>query len=491
MSYRLGTILIGASLLFLSATAQADGRLQGGVVTGDSARNLEGAVVRIPSLNRTVTTGRDGRFSFGQIPAGTHELTVTYLGAVASTQQVSIRNGQTETLLISVAGLTEEIIVQGFRSGNARALNQQRASDTVVSVVSADEVGALPDANVAEALQRVPGVFIERDQGEGRFVGIRGIDPNLNTTTINGLLVPSPEAGARSVALDVIPSDLLEGLEVTKTFTPDMDLSAIGGNINVRALSAYDRGERSLSLSAEGSYNELVEETSPKLAATWTNLFDVGGGSRNLGVAAAVSWFDRDFGSDNIETDGGWPDDLETIGGQEFKGAEEIEQRSYTVNRERLGAALNFDFHTDRGNYYWRNLYSDFSDQEYRTRNEFKFDDGVATAATSQSALWQDAAVEKSMKDRLEEQTILSTLLGGENDFDLWHVEYSYGYSYSREQEPDGSTPPSHRKRWTSGTRTSAGSRHCSGKRPFTRLRAMSSTSSSMWMGMRRTSPTT
>ena len=67
-------------------------------------------------------------------------------------------------------------------------------------------------------MQRVPGVFLERDQGEGRFVGIRGIDPNLNTTTINGLLVPSPESGARSVALDVIPSDLLEGLEITKTF---------------------------------------------------------------------------------------------------------------------------------------------------------------------------------------------------------------------------------------------------------------------------------
>ena len=437
MSGRNSVPVIGVMLLLFSTAVSADGRLQGRVVTGEDARNLEGAVLRISELDRTVTSSRDGRFSFGQVPAGSFEVTVSYLGAVASTQQVTVTEGRTETIEISMGGLTEEIIVQGFRSGTASALNQQRASDTVTSVVSADAVGALPDANVAEAVQRVPGVYIERDQGEGRFVGIRGIDPNLNTTTINGLLVPSPEAGARSVALDVIPSDLLEGLEVTKTFTPDMDLSAVGGNVNVRALSAYDRGDRSLSLSAEGSYSELVEETSPKLAATWTNLFDVGGGSRNLGVAAAISWFDRDFGSDNIETDGGWPDDLETVGGQEFKGAEEIEQRSYTINRERLGAALNFDYHTDRGNYYWRNLYSDFSDQEYRTRNEFKFDDGVATSGSDRSAAWQDATVEKSMKDRLEEQTILSTLIGGENDFELWHIDYSYGYSYSREQEPD------------------------------------------------------
>ena len=131
---------------------------------------------------------------------------------------------------------------------------------------------------------------------KGRFIGIRGMDPNLNTTTINGLLVPSPESGARSVALDVIPADLLEGLEITKTFTPDMDLSPPSAATSTFGrLSAYDRGDRSLSLTAEGSYNELVEETSPKLAGTWTNLFDVGGGSRNLGVAAAISWFDQGF----------------------------------------------------------------------------------------------------------------------------------------------------------------------------------------------------
>ncbi len=436
MPRRIATLLLGASLL-LSSAAFADGRLQGRVVTGEVAKNLEGAVLRIADLDRTVTTGRDGRFSFGQVPTGRHQMTVSYLGAVASTLEVTIREGRTENLEISMGGITEEIIVQGFRSGTASALNQQRAADTVTSVVSADAIGALPDANVAEAVQRVPGVFLERDQGEGRFIGIRGMDPNLNTTTINGLLVPSPETGARSVALDVIPADLLEGLEITKTFTPDMDLSAIGGNVNVRALSAYDRGERSLSFTAEGSYNELVEETSPKLAATWTNQFDVGGGSRNLGIAAAISWFDRDFGSDNIETDGGWPNDLETIGGQQFKGAEEIEQRSYAINRERLGAALNFDYHTDRGNYYWRNLYSEFSDQEYRTRNEFKFDDGEAVSGSDRNATWQGATVEKSMKDRLEEQQILSTLIGGENDFELWRIDYSYGYSYGREKEPD------------------------------------------------------
>ena len=181
----------------------------------------------------------------------------------------------------------------------------------------------------------------------------------------------------------MIPSDLVETLEVSKTFTPDMDSSGIGGSVDVRSLSAFDR--QGLSLSAEYSYNELVSDYSPKVAASWSSLFGPEG-NENIGVALAFSWFDRDFGSDNIETDGGWPNDLETIGGSTFQGAEEIEQRSYTVNRERTGVALNFDLRGENGQWYLRNLYSSFSDQEYRNRNEYKFDDGDAISGTSTSA---------------------------------------------------------------------------------------------------------
>ena len=417
--------------------AFADGRLDGRVSAGDGNTYLEGAVVRVESLERSVSTSRDGRFSFGQVPAGTYELVVEYLGTQTTRQTVRVTDGGNSNATITFSNAIDEIVVRGALSGTAAALNKQRASDTVMSAISADDIGALPDANVAEALQRVPGVFLERDQGEGRFVGIRGIDPNLNNTTINGLLVPSPESGARSVALDVIPSDLLEGLEVMKTFTPDMDASAVGGIVNVRSLSAFDRSGRYLTASAEGSYSDLVEEYSPKLALTFTDTFSLGGGQDNLGVAFATSWFDRDFGSDNVETDGGWPPDLETVGAVEFRGAEEIEQRSYTINRERTGAALNFDLRTDSSNFYWRNLYSEFSDQEFRARNEYKFDDGDAIQGDANSATWQDAVMEKSMKDRLEEQTIFSVLLGGETRFDSWSTDYSYGYSFSEEAEPD------------------------------------------------------
>ena len=427
---------VAAALLLGSATAMADGRLEGRVVAADQSTALEGASVRIESLDRTVTTQRDGRFSFGQLPAGSYSVTVSYLGAPSETQSVIIAEDTTASVDITLGRSMDEIVVHGVRGGNARALNLQRNSNTFVSIVSADAIGQLPDQNVAEAVQRVPGVFVERDQGEGRFIGIRGIDPNLNLTTINGLFVPSPESGARSVALDVIPADLVGSLEISKSVTPDMDASTIGGTVNIRSLSAFDHDGRSLTLSAEGSHNGLVESTSPKIGGSYTDLFDIGGGEKNLGVALAASWFDREFGSDNIETDGGWPNDLETVGGGEFKGAEEIEQRSYDVTRERIGLAANFDLRTDNGEYYLRNLYSDFSDQEYRTRNEWKFDDGGAISGSSTSAQWDGATVEKSIKDRLEEQTILSVLAGGENYVGDWTIDYSYGYSYSEEKEP-------------------------------------------------------
>ncbi|MYL01673.1 MAG: TonB-dependent receptor plug domain-containing protein [Gammaproteobacteria bacterium] len=116
-----------------------------------------------------------------------------------------------------------------------------RSADNLISVVTSDSIGQFPDENVSEALQRINGVFVERDQGEGRFVGVRGIDPQLNVASINGLNVPAPESDRRNVALDVIPSDLVESLEVTKTLTPDQDGDAIGGTINIKSLSAFDR----------------------------------------------------------------------------------------------------------------------------------------------------------------------------------------------------------------------------------------------------------
>ena len=96
-------------------------------------------------------------------------------------------------------------------------------------------MGRFPDPNAAEATQRISGVTVERDQGEGRFVMVRGTEPRLSAVAINGERIPSPEGDKRFVALDVIPADLLEAVEVVKAITPDMDGDAIGGEVNLLA----------------------------------------------------------------------------------------------------------------------------------------------------------------------------------------------------------------------------------------------------------------
>ncbi|WP_448567731.1 TonB-dependent receptor [Thalassotalea ganghwensis] len=390
-----------------NAFAQNNGNIHGQLSSENLTHYFSGAQLEIKELGITTTSRRNGSYRFNNIPEGSYTLVVSYMGANPIEQTITVKSGQTlehNLQLVTKLNRIENIVVYGQRSGQASALNQQRSADSIKSIVSADAIGQFPDQNAAEALQRLPGLSIERDQGEGRFVGIRGIDPNLNNVTINGLNVPSPEGGVRSVALDVLPAELIQGLAVSKSVTADMDADAIGGSIEVISLSAFDKNEDSASLTVQTSHNELRKETSPKLSGSYTHIID-----DTVGLAAALSYYDRDFGSDNIETN----------------GDDEIEQRFYQINRERLGAAINLDIRPDFNNqYYLRSLYSKFSDNEYRLANTFTFDG-------------EDSEVERESKDRFESQTILSVTAGAEHVINDWLVEYQVGYSKADEDEPD------------------------------------------------------
>ena len=430
----------------LTSGSVAANNIEGRITDSQNKVYFEGAQVKIAELNRTAITARDGSFHFSDLPEGEYTLVINYIGSAEMKEPINVINGNIIKKNFVIGGQhagMDNIIVYGQRSGQAGAYNRQKTADNLLSVVSSDAIGQLPDQNAAEALQRLPGMFIQRDQGEGRFVGIRGIDPNLNNVSINGLNVPSPEAGIRSVAMDVIPSELISSLEVSKTVTPDMDASAIGGSIDVKSLSAFDRENESYSFTAQTSYNALVEEISPKFSGSYTNVYQLKGNSQ-LGVAGAVSWFQRKFGSDNMETDGGWGDieveDSLTGEDVEIFGAEEIEQRDYVIERERLGFALNFDLHTSvTDKYYLRTLYSEFSDDEFRLRKEYKFEKGelVVNNSTNTSAQFINAEMDRDTKDRYESQEILSLVLGGENQLNHWLVEYNLGYSQSTEKEPN------------------------------------------------------
>ena len=334
-----------------------------------------------------------------------------------------------EQLAPSVAiedGEAVRIEVIGQAASLEQSLRQQRASDRIESVVKADGIGQLPDDNAAEALQRVPGISIERDQGEGRFIRVRGLSPDLNAVTINGSLVPAPESERRAVALDVLPAELLQSVSVVKTLTPDMDANSLGGTVEVESLSAFDHKSRFYTLSAETSYDDNTGEHSPKYAAAFSDRFGAGD---TLGIAAAVNFHDRSFGSDNVETGGDWDfDDAARLAS--------VEQRDYSIERERIGAALNFDFRPDDDSKYWlRTLYSRFADQEYRQLLKAEFEDAQEDGEIGETE------VARELKDREETQTIYSVVIGAEKQYSTWRVSGQVGYGRAGEDNPDQLDP--------------------------------------------------
>lgn len=411
--------------------------IQGRVLDRSGENGFEGAVIRVEELGLEAVSERDGRYRIGRLPPGTYTLSVEYLGAAREQTTLTVQAGRMADVEFRIGedvDPVQNILVVGQIAGQAGALNQQRAASSIKNMISADAIGQFPDQNVAESLQRVPGLSLFRDQGEGRFVVIRGIDPALNSTTINGLRVPGPESDSRQVNLDVISSDLLESLEVSKSVMPDMDGDAVGGNVELKSATAFDRGN-SLTLRAEGSYNEQREETSPKVAAAFTRLFSLGEGVENFGVAGAMSWFERDFGSDNVETAGF--DTLEGPDG-EFPGIEEAEQRDYTITRERRSAALNFDYRpSEQTDLFLRTLYSDFSDDEIQRTNTFKFEDGDVDALSDSAGAFSGATVEKLSEARKEDQEILSTAFGAAHRFGAYTIDGVLGYSEASEDQPE------------------------------------------------------
>jgi len=347
--------------------------------------------------------------------AGIVRFTLTALAMAIASERLSAAE---------ITEKTEHVQVVGQAASLDQALKEQRSSDSIKSVVHADAVGQLPDENVAEAVQRLPGVSVERDQGEGRFVSVRGLGPDLNSVTINGTLVPSPESERRAVALDVLPSELVQSLSVTKTLTPDMDANSLGGTVDVKSLSAFDHKGLFYTGSSEASYDKNTRQTSPKFSGAISNRFSLGDGIDNFGVAAALSWQKRDFGSDNVETGGAWDFD---------RGAklEEFEQRDYDISRKRAGGGVNFDYKPDdTSNYYLRTLYSTYKDSETRNAASIEFADPQVAGELA------DAEGSRHLKQRTETQKIQSYVFGGERMFGLWTLSGQAGYSRSGEDSP-------------------------------------------------------
>ena len=418
--------MLGAATAVLAQAAGAD-VLTGTVTDATGEAGLQGALVTIEELGRTTSADRFGTYRFANIPAGDYTLSVSYVGADTVTDSVTV-SGDTD-FSIRLGGdvrYLDNILVVGSSAAQAGAINQQRASDALISVIDSDGLGNFPDTTVADSLARVAGLSIENDQGEGRYVSIRGINTDLISATINGVRTPSPE-DRRGVLLDGVPSDLLDGIEVQKSLTPDVDADTIGGVINLKTISAFDRDGQFVRAKVEGSYNEIAEELSPKATLTYSNVF-----GDKLGIAASVNFQSLAIEAHNNEV-GEWEFD-DDLGA--YYPNDDYEMRWYDLTRERLGLVFNVDYRaTENTELYLRTLFNQYKDDEVRNKFEFRdlAEEGVSVDGNNYN--FNFAEVDAEVRQREEERKIQTYALGGQTIAGAWTVDYEVSYAYAEEDD--------------------------------------------------------
>jgi len=356
--------LVASFLLLLAAAAPAvaQGTITGTVIDASNGLAITGAAVRIDGTNREAISDRAGRFSFTGVPAGPQTLTTRYLGYAPVSVTVQLANGQRATAELRISPATTtlgEMVISETRTGQAAALSQQQNAPNVTNVIAADQIGRFPDANIGDALKRVPGVTVALDQGEARFGSIRGTEPRFNTVMVNGERVPSAEAEVREVQLDLIPADMVQAIEVSKTLTPEMDADAIGGAVNV-VTRAAPVGFR-LNTTVGSGYNFIREKPVLVGSAVAGNRFF----SDRLGVIVSASYYDQQFGSDNKE--GVWN---RAAGGDAY--VSQFDLRRYDVQRTRRSVSGSFDYRlSESSSVMYRAIYNSRDDLENRFRARY------------------------------------------------------------------------------------------------------------------------
>ena len=424
-----------------------------GKVSGSSSGDfLPGANVMLDGTNYGTSSDRFGNFKISNVPDGDYTLKVTYVGYGDFSQAVTVvAEGVTVDVSLDVDYVSMEgVNVTGLAQGQAKALSQQRSAGNIKNVVSRDQMEKFPDQNVADVLQRLPGVALESDHGEGRYVQIRGAEASLNTTTINGVKVPSPE-DVRKISLDIIPSYSLGSVEVTKAITPDMDADAIGGHVNLITKNAFDYDGQFMEAKVAGGHRPLYGKSGSMGAFTYGNQF-MGG---NLGLIVSGSYEFNDMKTDNIELE--WNDEYEFVSDvvdepgddptyvvDEADGViiNDMQLKNYSLSRERVGVTTSLDYKLANNSKLYANFISNtYTDIENRNRLRYRFDKSVDeetpgsgySNVTSTAGTANLARIARELKSRSSISKINSFSLGGDHALGKLGLDWAFTKSYAEE----------------------------------------------------------
>jgi TonB-dependent receptor len=347
-------------LALLAAAAGAHAQQEKGIVSGTvidrAGAALKGAQLTLAPLGVNTSTNEQGVFLFPAVPAGSYTIQTSFVGFKVASQTVSVAAGQTQNVQVKldVASANDEVLVVAERPhGEAEAINETRAADNILQVLPSEVIASLPNANVADAIGRLPSVTLYRIEGEGVYIQVRGTEPRLTNVTVDGITVPAPEPTVREVRLDVIPSELVESVEINKTLSVNQDANGIGGSVNLRTKAAGE--QPTLNLYTKGGYTPILDgRASTETGGTFGKRF---GTTRRFGLLINGSYDYNGRGIDNIQPT---LDPLSTFDSP-FYDNDTI--REYRYYRYRYGFAGSADYKlSDSTGLYGRGIYTDLKD---------------------------------------------------------------------------------------------------------------------------------
>ena len=404
---------------------------KGIIVDAKTKEALIGASVAVEGTTLGEVTGYDGRFEITGIRAKEITLNISFMGYETQRIKHDFSKDATPDFSIKLKASSfdlEEVVVSGRVDGQIKALIDQKKAESIKNIISAEQIKTFPDLNAAEVMQRIPGITLQRDQGEGRFVQLRGTPPELTNFNVNGEQIPSPEGDVRYVGMDIIPADQIETIEVTKVMTPDMDADGIGGSVNIKTKEA-DSVEPEVRATVAGGYTNL------RAQPLYNFQFSYGQRYNKLGFQINSSYFQNNQGADNIEFKfakgpffGSTDQGIDNF----FVQYREVQLRHYDITRTRISISPTLDYRFNENSIiYLRGIYNSFTDDETRRRLIYDLDDPLS------ATYYLFGGVEHDVKDRLKRQELGTLSLGGEHKIGQALIDYQVFYAVATEQEPD------------------------------------------------------
>ncbi|MDP9013544.1 MAG: TonB-dependent receptor [Pseudomonadota bacterium] len=384
--------------------------------------------------------------SQSSLPSIKNSLAFAILGALATTAPALAENATIATAEANDAGFEarkssalEEITVMAQRTTLEMARAAQEEAPNLINLMTAAEIQKLPDVNTGEAIRRVPGISLETDTGEGRYINIRGLDADLNSTTFGGLRLPptnnsSPSGAGRAVAFDSIPIGFVGAIKVTKSNLPEQDAEALGGTIDITPKTAPP-GSNAFADVRFGTGEELLRHTNiMDLAGTAGLRFGGNGDYRPFSLLVTASTYDDRRGIDDaeaafVDNQPGTPD----------KAFAAFEQRFYKYHRERHGYGADLGFAPDADSQYFLRFYdAGYSETVDRNRLIWNFG-GAATVAVdpnNPNGFVDTVTFTKALRDEKEYLDSKVAEIGGKNVFDGNTLDYHVGYTKGTYTKP-------------------------------------------------------